>query len=71
MITPLAGPAYTPELGFAGAGFVCQNVWEFSNWLPCVGIGYRFQLQPRMNLRIDFGFGLESTGFYFNFNEAY
>jgi hypothetical protein len=56
---------------FAGAGSVGQDPSEFSNWLPCVGIGYRFQVQPRMNLRIDFGFGLESTGFYFNFNEAY
>jgi hypothetical protein len=56
---------------FAGAGAIGREVSEFTDWLPCVGIGYRLEVQPRMNLRIDFGFGLESTGFYFNFNEAY
>ncbi len=56
---------------FAGAGAIGRDVSEFKDWLPCVGIGYRLEVQPRMNLRIDFGFGLESTGFYFNFNEAY
>jgi outer membrane protein assembly factor BamA len=56
---------------WAGAGSLGDNVTEFSNWLPNFGIGYRLQVQPRMNLRIDIGFGTESQGFYFNFNEAY
>ena len=54
-----------------GAGTLGDNITEFTNWLPNVGIGYRLQVQPRMNLRIDIGFGNESRGFYFNFNEAY
>lgn len=35
------------------------------HWLPSVGIGYRFEFKPRMNVRLDFGVGKESTGFYF------
>ena len=103
MITPLAGPAYTPELGFTIAGgimtsfktnrsdsiiqrssspimvgvsstgaYFVQTKWtNFTDWLPCFGLGYRLTVQPRMNLRIDYGFGTESQGFYFNFNEAF
>ncbi len=40
-------------------------------WLPNVGLGYRFEVQPRMNVRIDYGFGSKSSGFYFNFNQAF
>jgi hypothetical protein len=54
-----------------GAGTLGDNVGNFENWMPNFGIGYRLQVQPRMNLRIDIGFGTESQGFYFNFNEAY
>lgn len=42
-----------------------------NRWLPNFGAGYRFELQPRMNLRLDFGIGRESSGIYFNFNEAF
>jgi outer membrane protein assembly factor BamA len=54
-----------------GAGTLGDNITEFNSWMPNIGIGYRLQVQPRMNLRIDIGFGTESQGFYFNFNEAY
>ena len=60
--------------GFAvwlGAGTLGKTVSDFENWLPNIGLGYRLQVQKRMNLRLDFGFGTESRGFYFNFNEAY
>lgn len=56
---------------WVGAGTLGDNITDFKNWLPNIGIGYRLQVQPRMNLRIDIGFGKESQGFYFNFNEAY
>lgn len=56
---------------WVGAGTLGDNVTDFKNWMPNFGIGYRLQVQPRMNLRIDIGFGTESRGFYFNFNEAY
>lgn len=56
---------------FTGTGTIGHDAGDFGNWLPVVGIGYRLQVQPRMNLRIDYGFGMESSGFYFNFNEAF
>lgn len=43
--------------------------------LPDMGIGLRFEIQPRLNLRIDFGYAPAKTGnnsaTYFNFLEAY
>lgn len=54
-----------------GAGTLADRVQNFNDWLPCFGIGYRFEVQPRMNVRLDIGFGRETRGFYFNFNEAY
>ena len=41
------------------------------HWLPSVGVGYRFEFKPRMNVRLDFGIGKESTGFYFQVGEAF
>jgi hypothetical protein len=54
-----------------GTGSIAQNFGTLSDWLLNAGIGYRFELQPRMNLRIDFGFGKNSSGLYFNFSEAF
>jgi len=56
---------------WTGAGSVGTTAKNFTCWLPCFGVGYRLTVQPRMNLRIDYGFGTESQGFYFNFNEAF
>lgn len=42
-----------------------------NKWLPNGGIGYRLEVQPRMSLRLDFGIGRETTGFYFNFLQAF
>lgn len=54
------------------------TVWDFETtnsqdlrWLPNFGLGYRLELQPRMNLRVDVGIGRETSGIYFNFNEAF
>ena len=54
-----------------GIGSVSGDVTELNHWLPNIGLGYRFEVQPRMNLRAEFGFGKKSRGFYFNFNEAF
>ena len=43
----------------------------FVNNLPNFGIGYRFEVQKRLNVRVDFGVGVQSNGLYFNFQEAY
>ncbi len=58
-------------VGWVGVGSLGDRVRNFEDWLPCVGIGYRIQVQPRMNIRLDFGIGRESNGFYLNFNEAF
>jgi len=42
-----------------------------NHWMPNFGVGYRFEVQPRMNVRFDFGVGRDNFGFYFNFTEAF
>ena len=54
-----------------GTGSIAPDSSMFENWLPNFGFGYRFEVQPRMKLWIDIGIGRETSGFYFNFNEAY
>jgi hypothetical protein len=39
--------------------------------LPTLGAGYRFEFKPRMNVRLDLGFGRNSAGFYFQMGEAF
>jgi len=58
---------------WTGAGMVADQVSEFSlqEILPNVGIGYRFEVKPRVNLRLDLAFAAGETGFYFNVNEAF
>ncbi|MCD4683292.1 MAG: BamA/TamA family outer membrane protein [Bacteroidales bacterium] len=58
-------------VGWVGVGTLGNKPSDFGDWLPSIGIGYRLQVQPRMNIRLDFGIGRESQGFYLNFNEAY
>ena len=54
-----------------GSGTIFNGVNNIEKWLPNFGFGYRFEVQPRMNLRIDFGFGRDSTGIYFDFTEVF
>jgi hypothetical protein len=56
---------------WAGVGTLGDAVSNLDGWLPNIGLGYRFEVQPRMNVRFDIGFGKESMGFYFNFCEAF
>ena len=58
-------------VGWLGGGTIASDISNFETYLPNFGIGYRLEIQPRMNLRIDFGFGTETFGFYFNFNESF
>lgn len=39
--------------------------------LPTVGVGYRFEVKPEMNIRLDLGVGRDSAGFYFQVAEAF
>ena len=67
------GDMYGP-LGFVvwtGTGSVTPTWGEFNNWIPNAGVGLRFELLKRMNLRIDYGVGYDSSAFYFSFNEVF
>jgi len=56
---------------WVGIGSIGEVVADFTQWLPNAGFGYRFEVQPRMNVRLDIGFGRHSQGIYFNINEAF
>ena len=73
-------PTKNPEREFSRSGFVTWAATGFlgdegyrhSDVLPNAGVGYRFEVQPRMNARLDFGFGAQgSQGFYISFLEAF
>jgi outer membrane protein assembly factor BamA len=52
-------------------GTIMNDVTQMDNLLPNIGVGYRLEVQPRMNVRFDFGIGRDNVGFYFNFTEAF
>jgi hypothetical protein len=54
-----------------GGGTVFSALSEINNGIFNIGTGYRYELQPRMNLRVDVGFGIETIGVYLSFNEAF
>jgi len=55
-----------------GVGWVGSRMRDLGgNLLPNAGVGYRFEVQPRLNVRVDFGWGVESFGVYVNFTEAF
>lgn len=58
-------------VAWIGTGSIAPTPGEFNNWIPNGGFGYRFEVQPRMNVRAEIGFGKNSNGFYISFNEAF
>lgn len=58
-------------VAWLGSGSIGATPKDFKHWLPNAGLGYRFEVQPRMNVRAEFGFGKGTKGFYFSFNEAF
>ena len=58
-------------VSWVATGTIGNNFTEMTNWLPNVGVGLRFEVQKRMNARIDFGIGDDTTAFYISFNEAF
>jgi outer membrane protein assembly factor BamA len=66
-------------VGWIGAGSIADRFQDFSDWLPNWGVGYRLEVQPRMSVRADIGFGKEylesgdvfEPSIYFNFTEAF
>lgn len=65
---------YKSRSGFAlwtGHGAIAPEITNNLSWIPNVGVGYRFEVQDRMNLRIDYGIGIDNSAVYFSFNEAF
>ena len=56
---------------WVGAGTLGDGPAHLRGIVPSGGAGYRFELQPRSNVRMDVGFGRHSHGIYFNFTEAF
>ncbi len=58
-------------VGWAAIGTVTPHLGEFKNWLPNLGAGIRFEIQPKMNVRIDYGIARGEQGAYVTFTEAF
>lgn len=58
---------------WVGAGNVFPKLSDFKTeeTLPTVGLGYRFRVKDRTNLRIDYGIGKGQSALYININEAF
>lgn len=58
---------------WGGCGFMGPNPVDIQGVLPNVGLGLRIEVQPRMNLRLDFGRNMvnKQNLFYFNMTEAF
>ena len=58
---------------WGGAGNVFPSLGEF-DWaqtLPNYGVGFRWELKKRVNVRLDYGFGKKTSGFLLSINEAF
>lgn len=60
-------------VAWGGCGFMGPNPAKIEGVLPNVGAGLRIEVQPRMNVRLDFGRNLvnKQNLFYFNMTEAF
>jgi hypothetical protein len=56
---------------FAGLGVLGDKRFALEGPLPQYGAGYRFELQPRANVRVDYARGRQTSAVYFNFQEAF
>lgn len=57
--------------GGAGNVFPSLHNFDWSQTLPNYGIGLRWELKKRVNVRLDYGFGKDTNGFLLNVNEAF
>ena len=65
---------YNSRFGYVtwlGAGTVSGQINEFNGLLPNAGMGLRLELQPRMNIRFDYGIAKGEKGVYITFSEAF
>ncbi|AMO58391.1 hypothetical protein EZMO1_4476 [Endozoicomonas montiporae CL-33] len=56
-----------------GAGTLGDDVSDLGSepWIHSVGLGYRYELKPGVNLRADFAWGNGDSGIYVGVNEAF
>lgn len=57
--------------GGAGNVFPDMRRFDWSHTLPNYGVGLRWELKKRVNIRLDYGFGKNTSGFLLNINEAF
>lgn len=57
--------------GGAGNVFHSPGRFDWSQTLPNYGVGLRWELKKRVNVRIDYGFGRKTSGLLLNINEAF
>ncbi|TLX74983.1 hypothetical protein E9993_11365 [Labilibacter sediminis] len=72
--TPNKNGNYTSPAGFvlwAGTGSVAPAYNKMNDWLFNAGVGFRLEIQPRMNVRIDYGIAKDNQAFYITFSEAF
>ena len=60
-------------VAWGGCGFMGPTPGKIEGVLPNLGLGLRIEVQPRMNVRLDFGRDMvnKQTLFYFNMTEAF
>ena len=58
---------------WAACGFMGENIVKYNAVLPNAGLGLRFEVQERMNFRVDAGYSFPDKHllFYFNMTEAF
>lgn len=57
--------------GGAGNVFPAPGRFRWRETLPNYGVGLRWELKKRVNIRIDYGLGRKTDGFLLNINEAF
>lgn len=60
-------------VAWGGVGFMGPTMGKVEGVLPNAGLGFRIEVQPRMNVRFDYGrnFVNKQNLFYFNMTEAF
>lgn len=60
---------------FGSAGQVAERIGDFKmnrwNYAGGAGLRYQFDKQKKVNIRLDYAIGKQSSGFYLSFNEAF
>ena len=65
---------YNSRFGYVawlGAGTVAPSFDRITHILPNGGVGFRFELQPKMNIRVDYGYAKGENGVYVTFSEVF